>query len=209
MRDRVFSGRILFECPNDQGCADGINGDGVDQSAVEVLAHVQVAELRAPDASTVLDLVGELDLDVFATHPHLQFVHDVGDGLHGVAHVALAELLLGGDQLHVSFFQIPLGDGGVDEVAEHARPHVDDDVLHFRMICDVLHHLLEHRTLRDRLSRLARLDELRPDAGAEHLVLPQGPLSLGCDAVPVFVDVDCGVHLACGRDTQVANGDCC
>ncbi|NYF28059.1 hypothetical protein HDC31_001588 [Microbacterium sp. JAI119] len=73
----------------------------------------------------------------------MDFVHDVGDGFHGVGHVPLSELLLGGDESHALLEELAFRDRGVCEVAEDARAHVDDDELHFWVIIDVAQELLE------------------------------------------------------------------
>ncbi|ODT21934.1 MAG: hypothetical protein ABS64_13520 [Microbacterium sp. SCN 69-37] len=99
LRDRELVRGVLLEGPDDEWCADGVDVDRVDEASVEVLAHVEVAELGSPDASASFDLVGHLDADVLAAHADLEFIDDVGDGFHRVAHVAVAEVLLGRDEL--------------------------------------------------------------------------------------------------------------
>nr|WP_314454988.1 hypothetical protein [uncultured Microbacterium sp.] len=139
----VFARRVLLECPLDERCSDRIHVDGVDESAVEVFADVEVAEFGAADGAAVLGFVQQLVLDVLAALADLDFVHDVGDGFHGVCHVSVAELFLGGDELDAHPGEDAFGDGGVGLVAEDARAHVDDDVAHFRVFLDVAEEFAE------------------------------------------------------------------
>nr|WP_298868509.1 hypothetical protein [uncultured Microbacterium sp.] len=110
--------------------------------------------------------MGHLHLDVLAIHADLDFVHNVGDGFHGVRHVALTEFLLGRDQPDAFSEQLALDDCRVSEVSEDTRPHIDDDVLHLRVLVDVAQHLLELGALGDGRCGLPRLDELAGDGDA-------------------------------------------
>nr|WP_043534115.1 hypothetical protein [Actinomyces polynesiensis] len=160
LHDRVLTGGVLLECPADQRRADGIDVDGVDEASIEVLAGVEVAELGAADRPAPFDLVSHLDLDVFPAHADLEFVDDVGDRLHRVAHIPVAEVLFGRDQLDPLIAQAAFDDGRVEVVAEDAGAHVDDDVLHVGGSVDEAQQLLELWTLLDRLRRLPGFDEL-------------------------------------------------
>jgi hypothetical protein len=82
---------------------------------------------------------------------NLDLVHDVRDGFHGVGHVAVAELFLGGDELDAHRGEDAFGDGGVGLVAEDARAHVDHDVPHVGVLFDVAQQFSEDGPLRDRL----------------------------------------------------------
>jgi len=66
---------LLHLCPLDQGCAYRIDINRVHEPAAEVLAYVEIAQLRTPDRTTLLDFVRHLDLGVLAVHPDLDFVH--------------------------------------------------------------------------------------------------------------------------------------
>nr|WP_260425123.1 hypothetical protein [Arachnia propionica] len=202
----VFAGGVLLEGPADDGGAFGVDVDGVGESTVEVLADIEVAEFGSADGTAVLRLVPHLVRDVLAVLPDLNLVHDVSDGLHGITHVALTELLLRGNQLHPHGRQHPLGDGGVGEVAEGSGPHVDHHVPDLGVVLDVAQQLLEHRVFGDGLGRGARLDELAGDGGLQPHAPLDTRLALGGDGVAVLVDVDGGVHLAGGGDPQVQHG---
>ncbi|MEZ5111183.1 MAG: hypothetical protein R2732_06770 [Microbacteriaceae bacterium] len=202
-RYRVAPSGVLFERPRDERGTLRIDIDRIDEATAVVLPDVQIAKLGAADRPALFDLVRHLDLDVLAVHTDLDFVHDVGDGFHGVGHVALSELLLGGDQADALLQELSLRDGGVGEVSEHAAAHVDDDVLNFRVLIDVAQELLELRTLRDGLGRLARLDELFRDGHAQLANLAHSLDPLGGDTVSVLVEVGCGMQLAWCRHTQI------
>ncbi len=193
LRDRIAAGGVLLEGPRHQRCAVVVNVDGVDQSPIEVLADVDVAELRASDRATLLDLVRHLDLDVLPVHADLDFIHDVGDGFHGIGHVALTKFLLGGDKAHASFEEFALSDGSVGEVSEHATAHVDHDELHLRMFFDVSEELSELGAFGDGLRGLARLDEFLRDCDAQLAHLAERLHALRRDAVAVLVEVCGGV----------------
>lgn len=131
-------------------------------------AGVEVAEPGAADGAAVECLVPQLLLDVFAVLPDLQLVEGVGDGFHGVGHRAGAEVFLAGNDPDTEQAQRPLGDRGIDRVAERAGAHVDDDVVDLAaVVFQVGQQLLEHWPLLDRLCRVARLDELRRHPGVQ------------------------------------------
>nr|WP_045251865.1 hypothetical protein [Microbacterium azadirachtae] len=120
LADRVSSGGVLLEGPGYERRTFVVHIYGVDEASAELLADVEIAELGTSDGAALLDLVRHLDLDVLAVHADLDFVHDVGDGFHGVCHVALAEFFLGRDQAHALLEELALRDRGVGEVSEHA-----------------------------------------------------------------------------------------
>nr|WP_240043913.1 hypothetical protein [Plantibacter flavus] len=189
LRDRVMAGGVLLEGPRHKGCSLAVDLDGVDQVAVEVLPSVEVAELGPAHAAALGYLVSHLDGDVFTALAHLHLVHDVGDGFHSVAHVAVAELLLRRDETDSLSEQLSLGDGGIGEVTEEARAHVDDDVCGVGVFLDLLKETAEFRTFGDGLGRLTRLHELCDDGGAELDRLVAYPLALGGDTVAVLVNI--------------------
>ncbi|MCS5735051.1 hypothetical protein N1032_15000 [Herbiconiux sp. CPCC 203386] len=138
LRNRVVAGGVLFECPCDQWSSMLVHFNGVDEVAVEVLPSVEVADLGASDAAALSDLVCHLDGDVLPTLTDLDLVHDVGNGFHRVAHIAITELLFGGDKANTFCEQFALCDGCIGEVAEHPRAHIDDDVADFGVLVYVL-----------------------------------------------------------------------
>nr|WP_244630816.1 MULTISPECIES: hypothetical protein [unclassified Microbacterium] len=153
----------------------------------------------------------ELVLDVLSALADLDFVHDVGDGLHCVCHVAVAELFLGGDELDAHPGEDAFGDGGVGLVSEDAGAHVDDDVPHFGVLFDVAQKLAEHGSFGDGLCRVARLEELFRDGGFQAFATFGAEFALGSDRVAIGVDIDGGVHLTLGADAEVQDGvpACC
>lgn len=118
--DGALPRRILFEGPPNQRAAIGIDGNGVHEPTVELLSNVEVSEFRAADCPAIHRFVPHLLLDVFAALADLDLVHDVGNGFHGVRHVALAEVLLGRDEFDTHPGQDSLGDGRVSKVPESA-----------------------------------------------------------------------------------------
>ncbi|WOQ17604.1 hypothetical protein R0145_02510 [Raineyella sp. W15-4] len=86
--------------------------------AVDGDAGVEVADRGAGDGAAVLCLVCHLELHVLAIEAVLQLVHRIGDGGHGVAFEAVAEVLLGGDELDAEHAQVAPGEHGVLDVAE-------------------------------------------------------------------------------------------
>ncbi|MFZ1300960.1 MAG: hypothetical protein WAQ27_00025 [Candidatus Microsaccharimonas sp.] len=144
-----------------------------------------------------------LDLDVLAAHANLDFIHDVGDGLHGVGHVPLAEFFFRRDEADTLLEQFSLRDRRIREVSEDARSHVNHDVPHVRMLIDVAQQSLELWSLRDRLGRLARFDELVRHRGSELPHLAERLDALGSNTVSVVIDVGSRVELARCRDAQV------
>nr|WP_300594877.1 hypothetical protein [Microbacterium sp.] len=136
----VLTRRVLLEGPGDERGALRVDGDGVDEPSVEVFAVVDVAELGASGGAAALGLVEELLLDVFAGLAHLHLVEDVDHGFHGVTHVALSEVLFGGNELDAHGRENALGEGGIGEVAERPRAHVDHDVGDLWVFLDVAQH---------------------------------------------------------------------
>nr|WP_154096465.1 hypothetical protein [Microbacterium testaceum] len=151
----------------------------------------------------MLDFVGHLHLDILAAHADLDFVHDVGDGLHGIGHVSLAEFFFRRDEAYALLEQFTLGDRCIGEVAEDARAHVDDDVLHLRVFVDIAQKSLELGPLRNRLGRLARLNEFMRDGGSQLSHFAHRFDALRRDAVTVLVDVSRRMQLPRSRDAQV------
>ncbi|MFT3945148.1 MAG: hypothetical protein QM705_15180 [Ancrocorticia sp.] len=76
--------------------------------------------------------------DVLAALTDLDFVHDVGDGFHGVCHVAFPEFFFGGDEFDAHAGKDAFSDSCIGEVAEGTGAHVDDDVADFRVFLDVV-----------------------------------------------------------------------
>nr|WP_318279143.1 hypothetical protein [Agrococcus baldri] len=206
LRDGVPPSRVLLESESHEGCSFGIEVDSVDEPTAVLLANIEIAELRPADRAALLNLVRHLDLHVLAVHPNLDFVHDVGDGLHGVRHVARPELLLRGDEPNPLFQQLTLGDGRIGEVAEDARAHIYDHKLHLRVGFDVAQQLLELGALGYRLRRLPRLDELFDNGRAQLSDFAHRLHALRGDAVAVLVKVGSGVQLPWCRDAQVGDG---
>ncbi|MDY0827793.1 hypothetical protein SK224_01500 [Microbacterium sp. BG28] len=180
-----------------------VDADRVDEAPVEVLAIVDVAELGATDGAAVLRLVEQLLLNVLTALADLNFVHDVRDGFHGLCHVAVAEVFLRGDELDAHASEDALRDRRVTGIPEGTRAHVNHDVRHLRVFLDVAQKLSEHRTLADRLRRVAWLQKLLYDGGVDPLRPNQAQLALGCDGVPVGVDVDRSEHLPRSRYAEV------
>ncbi|HXH33175.1 MAG TPA: hypothetical protein VNJ54_02055 [Plantibacter sp.] len=118
LHDAVVARRVLLEGELDERSANGVDVDGVDELTFEVPSHVQVSELRSANGATVLGLVQQLVPDVLPALADLDLVHDVGDGLHGVGHVSLAELFLRRDELDTHVGQDALRDGSVGLVPE-------------------------------------------------------------------------------------------
>nr|WP_278102288.1 hypothetical protein [Microbacterium proteolyticum] len=91
---RVPVGCVLLEREPNERSSFFVKADRVDETPVELLPIIDVSELGAPDRPAVDRLVAHLLSDVLPALTDLDFVHDVGDGFHGVGHVALAEILL-------------------------------------------------------------------------------------------------------------------
>nr|WP_263317694.1 hypothetical protein [Microbacterium sp. cx-55] len=163
LREAVLAAAVLLEGPADERRTLGIHVDCVDESSVEVLAHIEVAELRATDRAAILRLVQHLVPDVLTALADLDLIHDVGDRFHGVGHVALTKLLLRGDELHAHTGKDALGDGSIGLVPKDARSHVDDDVAHLGMLLHVANKFAEDGALRDGLGRVAGFDKLGED----------------------------------------------
>ena len=196
---------VKYEFDKDSG-ALFVDRDGVVQAPVVLGACVEVAKLGAGDGAAVERLVPELGLDVLAVAARLHLVEDVDDALHGISDVALAKVLLGGQQLDPLLGQTPLGDGSVGVVAEGPGPHVDDDVGDLGVLVEVREQLLEDRTLFDGLCRGARLDELLLHARVDASGAAQAKVALRGNRVPFRVDVDRRVELVGGRDAKVDDG---
>nr|WP_235560579.1 hypothetical protein [Microbacterium sp. Leaf179] len=199
----VVAGGVLLERPPDEGCPRLVDTDRVDEAPVEVPAVIDVAELGAPDGATVLRLVEQLLLNVLSTLTDLNLVHDVRDRFHGFGHVAVAEVFLGGDELHAHAGEDSLGDRRIPRVAEGARAHVNHDVADLGVLFDVLEQFAEHGALGNRLRRVPGLDELFDDGSFHAFGAHQAGLALGGDGVSVGIDVDRGEHLALRRYAQV------
>ena len=202
----VFAGCEQLEGHGYEAAALQVGRDGVDLATVDQDATVEIAQLGLPHGSAVKRLVGHLDLDVRTALPDLQLIEDVGDGLHGVGHVAVAEVLLDGDELDAEPEQLPLGNSGVGEVPEGTRAHVDDDVIDVAVFNDALQHLLKDGPLLDCLCRVPRLHILADIHRSEGALLGDRFFALCVDAVAVCIEVRIGVHLALRADAQIADG---
>nr|WP_292893075.1 hypothetical protein [Microbacterium sp.] len=194
-RHAVLPRRVLLEGPPDERSPLGVDVDGVHQAPVEVPAHVEVADLGPASGPAAHRLVEHLLLDVLAALPDLDFIHDVCDGLHGVGHVALPEVLFSRDELHAHARQNALGNRSVGEIAEGSGAHVDDDVADLWMLLDVPQHLPEYGALADRLRRVAGLHELRGDRRPRAFRTHKASFALGRDGIAIRIDVDRGQHL--------------
>ncbi|HET6910673.1 MAG TPA: hypothetical protein VFH54_15185 [Mycobacteriales bacterium] len=93
--DGVVAGRVPLPGGPHEGRSLLVQSDAVDHPALVLDADVPVADACPADGAAVLGLVPHLDPDVLAAHADLDLVDDVGDGLHGVRHDALPEVLLG------------------------------------------------------------------------------------------------------------------
>ncbi|HEX4401715.1 MAG TPA: hypothetical protein VHZ98_10340 [Galbitalea sp.] len=203
MDQRVRTAGVCLERPLDQRSACWVDGDRVDKPSVEILSVIQVAEFGAPDGAAVFGLVAHLHLDVLSALTDLDFIHDVGNGFHGVGHVALTEFLFGRDQPYSLFKQRAFGDRGVGEVPEDTRAHVDDDVADLGVLVDVAQHLPEDRAFGNGLRRSARFYELFGDNGFQRPHPGERCFALGGDAVAVLVKVGGGVHLPFGGHAEI------
>jgi len=71
------------------------------------------------------------------------------------------------------------------------------------MFLEVADHLAEHWPLGDGLARVAGLDELLVNDGADGERTPLHEIALGGYRVAVRIDIDRGIHLPDRRHTQV------
>nr|WP_249405448.1 hypothetical protein [Microbacterium sp. CFBP 8794] len=195
--------RVLLESPSNERGALRIDVDRVDQSSVEVLTHVEVTNLGATGCASAHRLVQHLLLDVLAALADLDFVHDVGDSFHGVGHVPLAEVLLGGDEFHPHTREDALRDCRVSEVTEGAGAHVDHHVADVWVFLDIPQHLAKDRALGDGLSRVPRLNELGRDGSFGASGAHETGFALGGDGVPVGINVDRRKHLTRRGHSQI------
>nr|WP_292732387.1 MULTISPECIES: hypothetical protein [unclassified Microbacterium] len=180
-----------------------IDVDGVHETPVEVLPHVEVADFGAARRAAAHGLVEHLLFDVFSALADLDFVHNVGDRFHGIGHVALTEIFLGRDELHTHARKDALGDSGVSQVSEGTRTHVDHDIADLGMMLDVAQHLAKDRPLTDRLGRVAGLDELLSDRGLGAFSAHDASLALRRDRVAIRIDIDGSQHLPGVRHAEV------
>nr|WP_046726624.1 hypothetical protein [Streptomyces humi] len=116
----VLTGGIQLERQADEGAAYSIDGDGANPAVVDEFDGVQVPDRGAGDRAAVASLVGHFGLDVLAALADCKPVENIGYRLHGLGHIAIAEVLFGGHQLDAELLKLPLGDGGVDVVSEDA-----------------------------------------------------------------------------------------
>ena len=128
----------------------------------------------------------------------MQPVEDVGYGFHGLAHVPVAEVLLGRHDLHAELFELALDDRRFDVVAEDAGAHVDDYEVDVALLDDPLHELAEERALLDRLAGVAGLDVLADVDRAEGALFRRGRSPLSVDAVAVLHGIGIRVRLGFG-----------
>jgi len=112
----------------DQRCPIGVGADGIDEAAVDVGAHVEVAEPRPADGAPLIALCCSLTL---MSSPLIRtwtsFMMSATPSWRGPD--ALAEVFLRRDQPDALLGELPFGDAGVDVVTERPRPHIDEDVL--------------------------------------------------------------------------------
>ncbi|HSV67553.1 MAG TPA: hypothetical protein VLJ59_16820 [Mycobacteriales bacterium] len=203
--DDVLAGGEQLEGHGDVLFALRVGDDGVDAAAVDLYPAVEVAELGFAEGAAIFGLVGHFDGDVLAVAPDLDLVHDVGDGFHGVGPDALAEVFTGGDELDAHLGQLPLGDGGVGEVAERSGAHVDEHIFYLRVLLEVLEQLPEDLAFGDALGAGAWLDELFLQHDPHAFGLGLAVFPLGVDRVAVRVNVCRGVHLPGRGDAQVGD----
>ncbi|TMQ91734.1 hypothetical protein ETD83_29470 [Actinomadura soli] len=130
----------------------------------------------------------------------MQLVEDRQDPLHGIAEVAVAEVLLGGDEGDAHLGELRLGGELFQGVPEGPAHHVDDDVLDVRQVRQVGHHLLEGHALVEAGGRAARLNVLPHYRHAHVVGLALADAALGGDGVAFGVVVGVGVHLLLGGD---------
>nr|WP_235828377.1 hypothetical protein [Actinomadura rubteroloni] len=200
---RVVAGGVQLERLADERAALRVNDDRADFPAVDSFGGVEVPDGRAVDRAAVADLVGHLDLDVLAAHADLQLVEDRHDALHGVAEVAVAEVLLGGDEGDAHLGELSLGGEFFQCVTEGAGHHVDDDVAHGGALFEVGHHLLEDRSLVDAGGAAAGLHVLVCYGDAHRVGFGLRDAALCRNGVALWVEVGVGVHLLLRRHAQV------
>nr|WP_228803072.1 hypothetical protein [Nocardia farcinica] len=181
MFEAVLAGGIQFERPAHQGCAFGVEGDGVDLLALVFDAGVEVADLGKSDRAAVEGLRAHLLLDVQALQRVHQVIHHVEHAFHRHGVRSFAEVFFGADEADAHLVELGFDDGGVEPVAEGAGAHVDDDVADFGMLGEVLEQIPEDRPLVDALGRIAGLDELRGNFDAHRVGLSVPVVALGGD----------------------------
>nr|WP_062969391.1 hypothetical protein [Nocardia gamkensis] len=196
--ETVLAGGIQFERPAHQGCAFGVEGDGVDLFALVLDTGVEVADLCESEGAAVQRFGAHLLLDVQALQRVHQVIHHVEHAFHRHGVRAFAEVFLGADEADAHLVELGLDDRRVEAVAEGTGAHVDDDVADFGMLGEVLEQIPEDRPLVDGLGRIAGLDELRGDFDAHGVGLGVPVVALGGDGQAIGVNVDGGVELLLG-----------
>nr|WP_052307889.1 hypothetical protein [Nakamurella multipartita] len=201
----VVPGRVELEDLPDERCSLRVERDGVEQLAVVALPDIEIADLRATVVAAGQHLVAHLGFDVLAVAAGFKLVENVGDGFHGVSHVAFAEVFTGADKFDAELGQVSFGDNRIAQVAEGSRAHIDDDVVNARRRHHVLQQLFELRTLVDRERRVSRLDKFLVDNRSEVPCFPGRELTLGGDGQSIGVDIRGGVHLSRCRHAQISD----
>ncbi|HUD05456.1 MAG TPA: hypothetical protein VMR18_00845 [Candidatus Saccharimonadales bacterium] len=189
-----LAGGVQLEGVDYQGSAFGVEFHDADVAAFAHIPGVAVAEPGPADGAPVLGLGSHLVGDVGAIPLDSVLVDGVEDHFDHVALWALRQVEGRLDDAYAPLAQLPLGDGGVDGVAEHPVELVDDDVVDLVAVrFDPGHHLLEDDPLLDLLGAAAGLGELVGDFGLKSRALHQAGITLGRDGDSFRVVV--GLHL--------------
>nr|WP_231640630.1 hypothetical protein [Nocardiopsis sp. NRRL B-16309] len=92
---RVVVGGVQLEGQADERSALGVEAHDAHLAPVDESTCVEVAKRCLAGGAAVARLVLHLGADVVAADLHLELVEHGHDGLHCLAHVPLAEVLLG------------------------------------------------------------------------------------------------------------------
>ncbi|OLT44097.1 hypothetical protein BJF85_20530 [Saccharomonospora sp. CUA-673] len=99
----VVAGGVELEAEFDQGSAVGVDDDGADDAAVEVVDVVEVAELGAPERATVAGFLAHLVGDVGPGLAGLVLVEGGEDAVHELADRGVVDGFGGCDQPDAAF----------------------------------------------------------------------------------------------------------
>ncbi|WTI33028.1 hypothetical protein OH817_03915 [Kocuria rhizophila] len=202
--ERLVACGVQLEGEFHERRAFGIDLDGVDLPAVDVLGDVEVPDGCAAEGAAVLGLLAHLVGDVGTVFTGAVFVERGEDAVHELPDRGGVYLLGRGDQGDSAFVQIGHDDRVVGAVAGEAGELVDDDVVDVAVAADAFEHLLERDALGHLGGRPAGFDVLVHDREPEgfSLALTRRALRRDGDALGIVV----GVHLPLGRDAQVDHG---
>nr|WP_245712401.1 hypothetical protein [Glycomyces sambucus] len=193
--------RVELEHHGDERRPLGVDRDGPNFAAVDLLPHVQVPERgEARDTATGC-LRGQLVGHVRPGRARLVLVHAIEDRGHQIADVAVLGVVHDRDELHPELPKLPPRDRRIGRIAVHARARVDDDGVHVFGVADPRHHLLELRPAVNGHPRFARLKVFIEHLEPEILGFLEARLALRGNGIPFGVVV--GVDLAPGGHPQV------